>query len=119
VILIVDDDQIFLERAKEILNQQRRVVFASNSQQAFQLAQDIGFSVVLVNLHLRSDDGLKLIGVIHEKVRGLPIIALNDPPHSAIVTVAKHLGAVEVLNKPIRPEWKPVVERVRATANRS
>ena len=119
MILIVDHDPTFLERAREILNRTRRVFFANNSHRAFKLAQDLGFSVVLVNLDLQGDDSLTLIREMHEKFPGLPIIAITDSPHTAVVDVAKELGVVEILDKPVTPEWKPVVERVRAMADRS
>lgn len=119
MILIVDDDPAFLERAKQVLNRERRVFFASNSQQAFRLAQDLGFSVVLVDLDLRGDDSLKLIREIRERFPGLPIIAINGSPETAVLKVAQELGVVEVLHKPVTPEWKPVVERVRAMADRA
>lgn len=119
MILIVDDDLNFLERAREILNRDRRVFWAINSKQALQLAEDLGFSVALVNVDLRVDDGLKLIGRMREKFPGLPIIAIDGAPESGILKLAKELGAVEILHKPVTPEWKPVVERVRATAART
>jgi len=118
MILVVDDDPKFLERAREVLNRERQVFFASNSRQALTLAKDLGFSVVLVDLDLGHDDGLVLIRQMNERFPGLPIIAVSETPAKAIVEVAKGFGAVEVLQKPITPEWKPFVEKVRALRNR-
>lgn len=119
MILIVDDDPDFLERARELLNGTRRVFWASNSRQAVELAKDLGFSVVLVDLDLGHEDGLALIRQIHQRFPGLPIIAIAESPHRTIVELAKEFGAVEILRKPITPEWKPVVERVRGMADRT
>ena len=114
LILVVDDDPQFLERARQILNRDRQVFLASNSYQAFALAQNLGFSVVLVDLDLKREDGMALIRDLVERCPGLPIIAITEQTQKAARDLAKELGAVEVLEKPITPEWKPVVERVRA-----
>jgi CheY-like chemotaxis protein len=119
LILVVDDDPAFLERARKILNHQRQVFLASSSKKAFTLAQDLGFSVVLVDLDLRGDDGLALIRRIHENLPGLPIIAISEKPQVPVLDQIRELGVAEVLHKPITPEWKPVVERVRAMRARA
>lgn len=114
MILVVDDDQMFLEKAQKILNRERQVFLASSSEKAFTLAQDLGFSVVLVDLDLRGDDGLALIRRIRQSIPGLPIIATSEQMRKVASDLARELGVVEVLKKPITPEWKPIVERVRS-----
>ena len=114
MILVVDDDPSFLHKAQEILNRTRQVFLASTSKQAYALAQDLGFSVVLVDLDLKRDDGIALIRKIRENVPGLPIIAIAEKQQQATADLVQELGVAEVLTKPITPEWKPVVERVRA-----
>ena len=114
MILVVDDDQMFLEKAQKILNGERQVFLASTSEKAFTLAQDLGFSVVLVDLRLRGGDGLALIRRIRQNIPGLPIIALSDEAENSSWDLVGELGVAEVLQKPITPEWKRVVERVRA-----
>ena len=114
MILVVDDDPMFLEKAQRILNRERQVFLASTPEKAFTLAQDLGFSVVLVDLNLRGDDGVALIRRIHQNIPGLPIIALSDQTEKAGRDLVRELGVVEVLQKPITPDWKPIVERVRA-----
>ena len=119
MILIVDDDPAVLEMAREILNRKRQVFFASNAQQVFKLAQDIGFSVVLVDLDLGGEDGLGLILEISNRFPGLPVIAISASPREAVLELAREFGAVEFLQKPVTPEWKSVVERVRALRARA
>jgi len=114
MILVVDDDPMFLEKAQRILNRDRRVFLATTSKRAYALAQDLGFSVVLVDLDLHGDDGVALIRKIQENVPGLPVIAIAENQEQAAVDLARELGVAEVLQKPITPDWKPVVERVRA-----
>lgn len=63
---------------------------------------------------MKREDGMALIRDLRERCPGLPIIAISEQTQKAIRDLAKRLGAVELLEKPITPEWKPVVERVRA-----
>jgi PleD family two-component response regulator len=56
MILVVDHDPEVLERAREILNRDRQVFLASTSQQAFDMVQRLGFSVVLVDLDMLGTD---------------------------------------------------------------
>ncbi|HLK50629.1 MAG TPA: response regulator [Bryobacteraceae bacterium] len=119
MILIVDDDPTFLEDARQILNRDRQVFFASDSKRAVALAGDLGFSVVLVNLDLRYEDGLVLIRDLRTRFSGLPIIAMTASRHHTLIELAKEFGAIEILRKPITPEWKPIVERARAMSARA
>ncbi len=112
MILVVNHDPVFLEKAREILNRDRRVFLASNSTQAYELARTLGFSVALVDLDLPGD-GLELIRKIHGTIPDLPIIAISTA-FELDELEGEDVGVVEVLRKPITPGWKPVVERIRA-----
>lgn len=118
MILVVDHDVPFLELASEILNKDRQVFLAFDPQQAFQLAKHVGFSVALVDLDLKGKDGLSLIQKLRESFPDLPIIAISSVLSGRELDDAMELGAVEVLHKPITADWKPVVERIRATGRR-
>lgn len=113
MILVVDDDEAFLEQAQEILNRNRQVFLVSDTERAFDLAKELGFSVALIDLDLPGEDGFALIRKLRDTVPELSIIAISSAGHSLTIEDARKLGAVEVLKKPITPEWKPVVERVR------
>lgn len=113
MILVVDDDPIFLEKAREVLNRDRQVFLASNAAQAYELARTLGFSVALVDLDLPGD-GLELIRKIHGTIPDLPIIAISSAFRVSELEGAGDVGVVEVLRKPVTSEWKPIVERIRA-----
>src|SRR5262245_56196060 len=113
MILVVDHDPEVLEKAREVLNRDRQVFVASTAKQEFQMIQQLGFSVVLVDLELPGD-AYALIRKIHDANPDLLIIATNGAVKSPFLKATKTLGIVEVLRKPITPGWKPVVERVRA-----
>jgi CheY-like chemotaxis protein len=118
MILVVDHDPEVLEKAQEILNRDRQVFLASTAIQAFEMVQRLGFSVVLVDLDLPGD-GYALIQKLHDANPDLLIIAIAGALKSSVLEATKELGVVEVLKKPITREWKPVVERVRASRPRS
>jgi|SRR5579871_5832378 len=118
MILVVDDDLSFLDLASKILNRDRQVFLAVDAQQAFQLAQRLGFSVALVNLDLSGKDGLSLIQGLRASFPDLSIIAVSSVLSEHQRDTVKELGVVEVLQKPITPEWKSVVERIRASRRR-
>ena len=82
------------------------------------MAEYLGFSVALVDLDLKGKDGLSLIDQLHESFPDLPIIAISSMLAEAEPRRAKKEGVVEVLQKPITPEWKAVVERIRAMRRR-
>ena len=112
MILVVDGDGAFLDQARELLNRTRRVFLVSDPDRALELARELGFSVALVDLDLPGEDGFALIRKLHDSVPELSIIIVSSALHNITLEDARKLGAVEVLKKPITPEWKPVVERV-------
>ena len=52
MILVVDHDPEVLDSARQILNRNRQVFLASTADQALNMVQRLGFSVVLVDLDL-------------------------------------------------------------------
>ena len=113
MILVVDHDPEVLETAREILNHDRQVFLASTASQAFSMVERLGFSVVLVDLELPGD-AYALIKKLHDANPDLLIVAISGAVKASVLQATKDLGVVEVLKKPITPEWKPVVERIRA-----
>jgi DNA-binding response OmpR family regulator len=88
------------------------VFLASDADRAFELARELGFSVALVDLDLPGEEGFALIRTLRDTVPELSIIVISSALHSLPLEDARKLGAVEMLKKPITPDWKPVVERV-------
>jgi CheY-like chemotaxis protein len=82
------------------------------------MVQRLGFSVVLVDLDLPGD-AYGLIQKIHDAVPDLLIIAVSGAVKASLLEIGRDVGIVEVLKKPITPEWKPVVERIRARRSRN
>lgn len=115
MILVVDDDPTVLDKAQQILNRERQVFLAEDSARALDLVNNIlGFSVALVDLDLPGGAGFDLIRRLRQNVPELQIIAVSNAAHSLSADDLRKLGVAEVLRKPITPDWKPVVERIRA-----
>jgi DNA-binding response OmpR family regulator len=112
MILVVDHDPEVLEQAQKILNREHQVLLASTAAQALDMMQRLGFSVVLVDLELPG--GYALIQLLHDKNPSLLIIGVRGAVKASVQQGTETGAIVEYLQKPITPEWKPVVERVRA-----
>lgn len=116
MILIVGKDRAILDKAKEVLNRTRQVFLASDSTHAIELARTLNFSVTLVDLDIGAARGVQFIHKLHEQFPDLPIIAIaaTSVSRKYLLESLGQSGVVEVLQKPITADWKPVVEKVRA-----
>ena len=115
MILIVDDDPAFLESARKLFGPEWQVFFAMNAQQALRLAEDIEFSVVLIDLVLGRDNGFELIDEFHNRFPGLPVVAMSGLVKQHVLETAKAYGAVKVLSKPATPGWKELIAGIGKT----
>ena len=113
MILIVDDDPSFFEKAEAVLAPERGLLFLTHGREAVQFIRNIGVSVVLVDLSLGPENGFDLIRNLRENAPKLPIIAMSGVYPREVLESALLLGANEVLSKPATPFWKKVVDRVR------
>ena len=113
MVLLVDDDPNFLLNFHALYHQKHPLLMANGSYQARQLAQKIGseISVALVDLDLHEHDGFSLIRELHERFPNLAIIAISGIMQPEVLESARALGAVEVLRKPITPEWTDTIDR--------
>jgi DNA-binding NarL/FixJ family response regulator len=114
MILVVDHDPVVLEKAVQVLNRDRQVLLASDPKQAFDMVQSLAVKVVLVDMDIPGK-GDGLIRALHQAVPEVRIIVTSSASYVSLPEEAENLGVVEVLSKPITSDWKPVVERVRAT----
>ena len=116
MILIVDDDPRFLEDAGELLDAGRGVFCARDAEQAKSLIASVGgaFSVALVDLSLPGQDGFSLIIEMRQQYPDPPVVAISGVYQEHVLESAKAVGAVDALHKPITPEWKAAITRIRA-----
>lgn len=115
MLLLVDDDPVFLETAQTTLDTGRGVFFAGTAAQAMDLIRTVGssFSVAMVDLDLPGVDGFQLIRELHRHFPDLPTIAISGVYQRDVLESSKVLGAVEALQKPITVEWNAALARAR------
>jgi CheY-like chemotaxis protein len=115
MLLIVDDDPVFLEAAEEKLEHDRGLLFAGSGEHARSLLETVGpdCGVVMVDLDLPGEDGFSLIRHVCRDYPELPVIAISGVIQMDVLESAKLLGARETLRKPITPEWNQAIARVR------
>jgi CheY-like chemotaxis protein len=120
MVLIVDDDPVFLREAGEKLDGGRGVFFASDATHAKELMGSVGaaFSVAMIDLDLPGQDGFSLIGEMHRNFPDLPLIAISGVVAEHVLESAREFGAVDVLRKPIDSEWRRTLSRVRGNSSR-
>ena len=119
MLLIVDDDPTFLEKAHDLLNGAAEgIFFAGNAEHAKELMGTVGagFSVMMVDLDLPGQDGFSLISDMRRHFPDVPVIAISGVFQKHVLESARLLGAAATLSKPISPEWNAAITRVRATA---
>lgn len=116
MILIVDDDPVFLENATEALStDHERVLCARSANPAIELIRTLGLELeaVLVDLSLDDGNGFDLISSIRKLDESLPIIAISGVFSDATLQSSKVLGAKEALRKPIDNEWNATIDRLK------
>jgi len=74
----MDNATTFLELANEIVNFDRQIFLAYDLQQAFELMQNLGGAVALVDLDLKGNEGLRLMRKLRERFPNLPVIAISS-----------------------------------------
>lgn len=114
MVLVVDDDPMFLQNAEGNLNMARGILLAANADQAKDLMRMVGAEVKLlvIDLDLPNEDGFSLIRQMRRHFPDLPVIAMSGVVQAHVLESAKLFGAEEVLRKPIGPEWTRMIERL-------
>ena len=116
MLLTVDADVVFLQAVERVLNVKTGVLLARNAEQALSLLRSVGstFSVALVNSELLTHDGLSLI--LRHEYLNLPVIAITSAMREQVFEAANGLGDASVVRKPITPELKAAIARLRETS---
>jgi DNA-binding NtrC family response regulator len=116
MVLIVDDDPIFLGNATVTLTSAgERVLCAPDAERALDLVSRIGseFGIALIDLDLRESSGFDLITDIKKLDMDLPIIAISGVLSVAALESARVFGVEGLLRKPPGTEWNNEIARLR------
>ncbi|MBX3278067.1 MAG: response regulator [Acidobacteria bacterium] len=101
-ILIVDDDAAICDLLRTILESAGYIAStAHDGREAIRFVHQHRFDLVLMDLVMPGQEGIVTIQMIKQEFPHIGIIAMSGAVSPAILAAAKHLGANEVLQKPI------------------
>ena len=102
-ILVVDDDEAFLEIVKDSLNEQGyEVLTCPDSRNTLSLIQQHPIQLILLDYHMPHLDGEDLLHMVHKKHPAIPVILC-----SGFIEKEEELfrqGAFDILTKPFNLE---------------
>ena len=103
-VFLVEDEESVRETYGQLLKGAgHKVSNASNYEQAIAMLDD-DIDLVLVDVVLNGKSGLDVLKAIRERHPELPVIMVSAFADKENVLESLHLGAVDYLEKPIRPE---------------
>lgn len=102
VVMVVDDDPVFLELMKSWLQRLAfRPVTASGAHPALDLAREVTPGVILVDLIMPGFDGFELMGALKDLFPHTPIVAITGARERDKAVEAFRRGASVFLHKPL------------------
>jgi DNA-binding NtrC family response regulator len=120
-ILIVDDETNVRLNFRMTLETEGYEIFeARSAEQAVEVLAEHSFALVILDMRMPGMDGLELLAKMRESGIGAPVMivtAYTDVPHAV---KAMKLGAIDFLQKPLRPEdfrniVAEIIKRPRST----
>jgi DNA-binding response OmpR family regulator len=104
-IMIVDDDQAFLNLAVEILATEFEAFGASNGLDALEKVERCEPDLILLDVSMPCVDGIDTCRAIRKNVRfrDVPVVFISGQDETHYKTRAKGLGAAHFLHKPVAP----------------
>ncbi len=109
-ILAVDDDTVFLESLKKVLELESYDVYTvSASSDVKKIIEGNGFDAVLLDLKMPGVNGFELLRSIEESSIGMPVIVISGQSDIATAVEAIKMGAYDFIEKPIDTKRLSVV----------
>src|SRR5688572_11120966 len=119
-VLIIEDDPSMNEFIGDILSQKGFTVSSAyNGFTGLDAIRASAPDVVILDIFMPEKDGLEMLVELRRFATALPVLVISGKQHllsGCSMSLAKQLGASDVLSKPFTP--KALVERVIALANR-
>ena len=106
-LLVAEDNEFSAELLEQLLVRRgHRVRVANNGREALNFAQDAGFDLLLLDVHMPELDGFQVVQAIRERERAagghLPIIALTARSRKEDRERCLAAGMDDFLSKPVR-----------------
>ena len=103
-ILVVDDEQIVLERCRRVLGDRFEVRPVKSGEEALGVMSREVFSLLLLDIKMPGKDGMTLMREVKEKWPDIPVIIMSGyVTHETMEEVAK-TDAATFLAKPFTPD---------------
>lgn len=104
-VLVVDDDHdVRLVLCRMLESGGYETVEARHGGEALDTALDCPIDVLITDLIMPEQEGIETIQKFHKAYPEMKIIAISGAYGSDYLRIAKHLGAHEVMQKPLRLE---------------
>src|SRR5436190_9129959 len=120
-VLIVEDDPGMNDYIRDILAQKGfEVSSAFDGFAGMDAIRSSPPTVVILDIFMPEKDGLEMLVELRRFTKSLPVLVISGKQHllsGCSMSLAKQLGATDVLSKPFTP--KALIERVVALANHS
>ncbi len=101
-ILVVDDEEVLRNLAKEVLSEEGyQVTLASSGEQALELLKRASFDLVIADLKMPGMDGMELLKKIKEKDKDIEVILLTSYLSPTTALSSLEAGAFWYLTKPL------------------
>ncbi len=123
-ILVAEDDELSAQVLERLLIKQgHRVRVANNGREALALAEEGGFDLVFLDVHMPELDGFQVVQAVREweltAAGHLPVIALTARSRKEDRQRCLAAGMDDFLTKPVRPtELWAAIDRVLTTRSR-
>lgn len=107
VVLCIDDESEALREVTEVLTAAGYVCHGcSDAEAAFELAQTTPIDLIVSDINLAGENGLKLAARIkaNEELRDIPVIFLSGAKIPNVIRRAHEAGGSYYLRKPFDPE---------------
>lgn len=98
--MIIDDDRDILEMISTVLSDRFSVVTAANAEQALSNVKKEFVDLVLCDINLGSENGLKLMETLQHNLVDIPFIVISGEINEARTNMANQLGAMGIIEKP-------------------
>jgi DNA-binding response OmpR family regulator len=116
-VLVVDDDPDVCGQVSEYLGRHDfRVTAVNSGKQMLEVMDREAIDLLLLELRLRGDDGLRLARQLRETSR-MPIVVLSGLIEEADCVMGLEMGADDYMTKPFSP--RELLARIRAVLRRS
>ncbi len=104
-ILIVDDDDYFLQSLKNLLVYKGfQVDTCANPVLAMQYVQEKRYQLILLDVKMPGMDGIELLEKIRTQNQNIPVVMVSGQSNISIAVEAIKKGAFDFVEKPVDPE---------------